>query len=252
MAEKMRLKSCKRCGRPFETDAPGAYLCPDCAAESKRNSSIRERVCIDCGVTFLGGPRAMRCLACRAQRNKERDRIHKKIGTARKIGSIDCCERCGAEYVVNSGRQRYCKNCAAEAVAETVRRHKREYMEEYSKAHVAEKEANRSFNKICVICGKIFDDSTPTVTCSEECADALRKKRMREADFRRGRRKTPPDVKYDSGKPKSGIVGVTYLRGKWQATCNGVYVGIFPDIPSAAAALEDFKSGNFYKNKSKK
>lgn len=119
--------NCKRCGRPFQTAAPGESLCPDCAAEDiDQHRIIRERVCIDCGVTFLGDPRAMRCPSCQEKRIRERDRDRKKTGPARKLGSVDRCERCGAEYVVNSGRQRYCKKCAAEVAAEAVRQRRLE------------------------------------------------------------------------------------------------------------------------------
>ena len=65
---------------------------------------------------------------------------------------------------------------------------------------------------------------------------------MEEADIRRGKRKSPVGVKYDSGLPKSGIAGITARRnGKWQVAYKGNYIGVFEDIPAATAALEKYK-----------
>ena len=53
----MRMRKCKTCGKIFEVPAgKEMYLCPDCAAESKRKSVIRERTCKICGAVFWGIP----------------------------------------------------------------------------------------------------------------------------------------------------------------------------------------------------
>ena len=203
---------------------------------------MRDRVCRQCGTIFSGGPRAAYCPTCRAERNKEATRRYKKSGAARPIGSTDICKRCGAEYVVDGCRQVYCKRCAADAVGDTVRAHKRDYNAANRDRLNAHKQAMREDRSVCVVCGRVFSPSTPTVTCSSDCATALRKRRQQESDLRRGKRKSPVGVKYDSGLPKSGIVGVTARRnGKWQAAYKGHYLGIFADIPAAAAAIEAYK-----------
>lgn len=69
------------------------------------------RVCKSCGVTFAGGPRAWYCPACRTERKRARERIYQKQISKRKLGSIDYCQNCGAEYTVNGGLQKYCNDC---------------------------------------------------------------------------------------------------------------------------------------------
>lgn len=238
----MRLRSCKRCGKPYETDRPDTIFCPACSAASHKSAPVRTRVCRQCGVTFPGGPRAWYCPACRDERRREADKRRKRSGPSRPLGSVDICKRCGKEYPVEGSRQMYCKDCAEIAVTEKVRAHKRDYNEANRDALNDHKREVRVFRKVCVICGAVFDADTPTVTCSPECAKKLRKLRQDETDIRRGRRKTPAGVAYDSGLPKSGIVGVTASRnGKWRAAYKGKYLGIFQSIPEAAAAIEKYK-----------
>lgn len=238
----MRLRSCKKCGKEYRTDRPDTYFCPECSKESRKSAPIRDRVCRECGVTFPGGPRAWYCQSCRAERTKEAAKRYHKNGAARKIGSMDHCERCGAEYTVESGRQRYCKACAEEATRENVHAHKRMYMEEHKETFNEHKRIMRQDRKVCAVCGAVFDADTVTVTCSEACAAELRRLRQAEADFRRGKRKTQPGVKYDSGLPKSGVVGVTARRnGKWQAAYKGNYIGVFDTVDEAAEAIEAYK-----------
>lgn len=190
----MRLKSCKRCGAVFETDKRGAYLCPACALAARRASVLRDRVCIDCGAVFHGYPKSKRCPECQRRVNRERDLALKRIGPKRKLGSIDQCQCCGKAYVVESGRQRYCKDCAKDQTARNIRENKRLYMAANAEASKPEKADNRSYNKVCLVCGVVFDADTPTVTCSPDCAKRLKAFRMAETDFRRGKRKSKPKL----------------------------------------------------------
>lgn len=75
------------------------------------------RICQECGRSFLGGPRAWYCEACRRERkNKQLKeyRERKKRGMVIPIGSTIKCEICGKEIIKNSGLQRFCDDCAAE------------------------------------------------------------------------------------------------------------------------------------------
>ena len=92
--------------------------------------AIYKRVCRECGREFEGGPRAWYCPECRYYRARERAAKYRKNHFKRKIGSKDVCERCGKEYTVNSGLQRYCPKCAPIVAKETDRRLSLEY---YSK-----------------------------------------------------------------------------------------------------------------------
>lgn len=102
-------KACIKCGKLFYGGSDKFY-CDDCAKDLKSNV-MRTRTCKMCGVEFLGGPRASYCPECRKIRQKEASaRARKRGGAARPIGSMDKCEWCGSEYIVNSGRQKYCSD----------------------------------------------------------------------------------------------------------------------------------------------
>lgn len=79
------------------------------------------RTCGQCSKTFSGGPRSWYCEECRELRKKEATRKHresKKQGTAIKIGSVGKCEKCGKEIIINSARQKFCKECAEVSIKE--------------------------------------------------------------------------------------------------------------------------------------
>lgn len=82
--------------------------------ENKLHKNMHERICRFCGNSFLGGSRAWYCPDCKIIRRQklQKEYYAKKAVTARKIGSVDICEICGKEYIVNGGLQKYCKNCA--------------------------------------------------------------------------------------------------------------------------------------------
>lgn len=180
----MRTKKCKKCGRLFDVEKSEAYLCPECATLARKSSVYQVRVCIDCGATFEGYPRSKRCPGCNRAVCLARKREQNKHGSLRKLGSTDKCAACGAEYVVESGMQRYCKACAEEAVRENTRAHKRAY--NAANPEILEKaRAARRGGKVCVICGGIVPSGTPTVTCSPECAAENRRRKQATAEARR-------------------------------------------------------------------
>lgn len=75
---------------------------------------LQDRNCRQCRRSFIGGPRAYYCNACRYERRLQADRERKeraRKGLTRKFGSIDKCERCGNEYEVNASLQKYCPDC---------------------------------------------------------------------------------------------------------------------------------------------
>lgn len=186
----MRTKKCKQCGAVFETDKNGAYLCSACALESKQKSVYRQRICIDCGRTFMGFPRSKRCPECQDEVKRARDRARRKTGPARKLGSADICEACGAEYIVSGGLQRYCPDCSAKEILKNTQAHKREYQQTYmaDESRRAEKEANRTLTKVCKICGKTFDTGHADVYCSEACRKIGRARIQAAADRARSPR----------------------------------------------------------------
>jgi Zn finger protein HypA/HybF involved in hydrogenase expression len=73
-----------------------------------------DRTCIDCGESFQGGPRSWRCPSCRIERDHVTTadyRARKRQGAVRSLGSTDICERCGNQYEVKAGLQRFCEDC---------------------------------------------------------------------------------------------------------------------------------------------
>lgn len=186
----MRLRSCRRCGASYQTDRPDTYLCPVCHKAVKVAGVVRPRVCRQCGATFSGGPRAWYCPDCRLDRRREADARHKRNGTVRPIGSMDTCAQCGSAYTVNGARQKYCPACADSAVKAVVRPMKAAYNAAHKDDIAAYKLAMQRDRKICVICGEVFDNGRPTVTCSPACAAEQRKRNQKRADDKRsGRRR---------------------------------------------------------------
>lgn len=243
----MRLKVCKKCGKTFqaETGRSERYLCEECYMQAKKDSVYRERVCQICGSHFMGYPRSMFCPECSQKRKKEQKRRYNSQKSARPLGSIDRCEICGKEYIVKSGLQKYCPDCAEKTINENISARKKEYNDINKERLYAHKEKMRINGHVCVICGKIFDSDTATVTCSPECGKELQRIRQNESDIRRGKRKIPAKERYSSGKPQSGVIGVTYRdNGKWQATYKGRYLGVFETIDDAAKAIEKEKGSS--------
>lgn len=178
------LRVCLTCGKEF-TGKPSSITCPNCASKL-RSTSLRTRTCRQCGASFLGGPRAWYCPTCRAERIKERDRIRKRQGSTRKLGSEDLCEVCGKSYTVDSGRQRYCKDCAPEAVRAVDRAQSRAWQAEHVTPEQRRNLREQATGAIpCVICGTMFKPSAPAKTCSKECSRELHLQALRRADQKR-------------------------------------------------------------------
>lgn len=247
----MRTRICKNCGKAFDVPTgKESYLCEECSRKSKINSVLRERTCKICGASFMGYPRSFFCPACSAERKRRQKKKYNRRNPARPIGSVDICEACGNPYIVNSGRQRYCPECAEKRVRENIREHKREYMAKYADKSRELKLDTRGKRYICPICGKEYEKHTSASTCSPECEKELRRRRQNRADIKRGKRKIPADQRYNSGLPKSGVIGVTYHRqsGKWQATYRGKYIGLYDNVDQAAKAIEKYKMLDKIKN----
>lgn len=167
---------CKYCGATYDGD-PGGSCCPSCAA-AHRAVTLRERVCKTCGALFLGGPRAWYCPTCRAERRKEADRRAKRNGAARPLGSTDLCEICGKPYTVNSGRQRYCPDCAPEAIRTVDNAQSRAWAAEHTTPEQRREARRAAAASIpCAVCGRLFVPTSAALTCSEGCSRELAKQR---------------------------------------------------------------------------
>lgn len=175
---------CQVCGKSFN-GAWDAHYCEECADKIKRDV-IRLRTCQDCGKKFYGGPRARRCPECREAARIETDRRHRKEGTKRPIGSTDVCLRCGEEYTVKSGRQKYCPSCSRDAVLEWQRERKKEYNDR-SGRNLKRQAVRRAQKRICPYCLREFSSASSSPCCSEYCRVEQKKFHQCEKDIARGR-----------------------------------------------------------------
>lgn len=179
------LRTCSRCGKVFQGDVD-SIMCQECAKESRQKSTIRDRICIDCGRSFPGGPRARRCPDCRAVRKKEMDRLRRQSGgPKRKLGSVDICQRCGKEYIVEGGRQRYCPGCQRDAALEWQRGRKAAYNKR-PEVEQKRKERRKKRMKACVYCLRPFWSSAATNLCSDYCRAEAERISQCQADKKRG------------------------------------------------------------------
>lgn len=167
---------CKYCGKAYEGD-PGSSACPECVAERKK-TTVRDRVCRQCGKVFPGGPRAWYCPECRKVRTREQNARHKRAGAARPLGSVDKCESCGREYIVNSGLQRYCPQCATGKYREADREQSKAWNAANTTPERRKEERNAAKAEIpCAVCGKLFVPVGVATTCGPECHRQLTKQR---------------------------------------------------------------------------
>lgn len=180
------FKTAKKPGRDWMIDSEEPYTDNRHGPET----SLGTRTCRQCGKEFTGGPRAWYCPECREKRNrqqKSKDNHKQRLGLTRKIGSTDYCARCGKPYTVTGGLQKYCPDCAAEAMRENDRNQALQYYEDNKdQINPARYDKQRVKTKRCVICGKEFGvNGTARNTCTEECRKKQRQAWQREADKKR-------------------------------------------------------------------
>ena len=177
---------CQLCGMPFY-GGTDCHYCPACARAKKLDTVVRIRTCQDCNMEFFGGPRARRCPGCAIRARQKTAQERRKNGTKRPLGSIDKCVICGKDYIVTSGRQKYCSDaCQRKGVLEWQREHKRGY-HKISGQDTKREERRKSQKKICVYCLCPFVSSTPTNLCSDYCRKEQKKLMQCIADIKRGR-----------------------------------------------------------------
>ena len=177
-------KVCQMCGAIYE-GKKDCHYCPKCAKEKKIDTVLKKRICKDCGIEFLGGPRAKRCPNCSFKAaSKNRSKI-----TKRPLGSTDKCVICGKEYIVKSGRQKYCSDeCQRIGVLAWQREHKKGY-NKASGQDIKRKERKQAQMKACVYCMRPFKSDVSTNLCSDYCRTEYKKLQMCKADIKRGQKR---------------------------------------------------------------
>ena len=139
------------------------------------------RICSMCGKQFRGHIRAKYCDSCRPEAKKISNRRHKakrKTGDVRPLGSVDQCARCGKDYIVNGGLQRYCPECAPIAFKEVDNAQSRAWNAANPDAIRRSKQREKEKPKelcyiVCPICGKTFGRTYKhRKYCSSDCQKA--------------------------------------------------------------------------------
>lgn len=128
---------CATCGRPlpYGNSRYCSIACYRLAVPTLR----RRTTCANCGVAFYGHIRSTLCPACQAEHERllaRANRYRTRHELTRKIGSIDHCAACGAEYTVSNGAQRYCPACAPGAILDRIRARNRIAQKQY---HLAQR-----------------------------------------------------------------------------------------------------------------
>lgn len=146
---------------------------------------IRQCTCRQCGIEFMGEPRATYCPLCRVERQREADKRHKeraKIGVVRKLGSADLCKVCGKSYTINGANQIYCPDCAPLEIAKVTREISLKWYHKDKDDINPERNERRHIGLIgCCRCGKKFDaHHTVRKYCSDNCFREAKNERWRE------------------------------------------------------------------------
>lgn len=167
-------------------DASG--LAPVRPAASFAKSTLAERTCRECGEAFRGGPRAWYCPECRTERKRRHGReaaARKRAGKVRPIGSTDTCAVCGEPYVVEGGLQKYCKQCAPEAVKLIDNAQSRDWNAN-NRERINELRRIGKYTLTCKICGSSFHGTSERcVYCSDDCRKIGRREISRVTEAKR-------------------------------------------------------------------
>lgn len=168
-------------------------------------TSLAPRICTICGKHFLGGPSARFCPECRAEKKKEYSReykIRKRAGKSIILGvTKGKCVRCGKEFIYHSGMQKYCEDCAEEAMREVDRKTGRGWLnqaaEKYGQQYLDDRNKERrvfdSHDK-CQECGAPLPPGhSPNTIYCDNC------KRLHAA-YQAYKKRTKDAVKYADWK----------------------------------------------------
>lgn len=130
--------------------------------------TLLPRVCVNCGRTFTGGPRARYCPSCRTERRREAEREYrarKKAGHVTELGSVIHCEICGKEIEKTSGLRRFCPECGAAHLKEHDNKKSLEWNHNNLQKSLA---AKRDFSKRRIATGENKVSGYPGVSWNKE------------------------------------------------------------------------------------
>lgn len=135
-----------------------------CVAKTHANRKEVRKICVSCGEEFIGGRSSKYCPGCKYERRIISGGKLIQSGPSRKIGSIDHCKICGKEYVVNSGKQKFCPECIA------------------AKKLQEEEKRKNGVDVVCQQCGETFRARSLAFKFCPKCLLDRRRQRDRAVD----------------------------------------------------------------------
>lgn len=138
------------------------------------------QVCTICGIKYMGGPTALYCPTCRAEKSKEysrRSKERQRAGKAIVLGeTVGICAKCGEKFIYQGSLQKYCKGCAEEAMRENDRikgrGNLRRTIEKHGQRYADERNAARMVpTKHCKICGVSLAGLQPNREYCDDCRE---------------------------------------------------------------------------------
>ena len=164
-------------------------------------TTLMPQVCTICGIKYMGGPTAMYCPTCRAEKSKEysrRSKERQRAGKAIVLGeTVGICAKCGEKFIYQGALQKYCKGCAEEAMRENDRLKSRGWLkrttEKHGRQYADERNASKRVpTKHCKDCGASLAGMQPNREYCDDCQPVRVRYRQYIADIKRGKGKTAP------------------------------------------------------------
>lgn len=127
----------------------------------------------------MGRATALRCPECskiQERKIQAQSRERRRNGKGRALGSTDYCEACGSPYIVRSGNQKMCADCAKAKLRKNALENYHKNAGEINEKRIKSrretwKKVRQDRTKICPVCGKAFTPSAAhRLYCSEACA----------------------------------------------------------------------------------
>lgn len=135
------------------------------------NTKKKDRICVDCGLTFLAYPPAKRCASCAEARYKGKLSSHRGDASSRIITCKIVCGNCGTIYE-SPTITKYCASCA---IMRT-----REYNRKHGKITYAARKKN-GWKRVCANCKMPFLAKNSSRKLCDDCF-AQRRKRISQAN----------------------------------------------------------------------
>lgn len=175
-------------GGKWITSAPDFTESNDIGKAKGRTKKFKNGIikkCIICGKEFLGHTLSKYCDDCWLEQGRKRT-MKNYHNRKRRVGDIDYCIDCGKEYVITSGVQKLCSECAKKRANyhSALQRWKKDVDKPkptYPLPERVKKEKRLNSTEICPVCGKEYIVMGEYQKCCLDCAAKQRKKEYKEA-----------------------------------------------------------------------